>query len=96
MPAAACLLAEPKVCADIMFPSPPTPSKSGGGGGGRKRTVSFSEEEEDLSHLPSLQMRIQVLQQRVREEKDIHIDQIPIKTPNPKCRYYWCLIEFID
>jgi len=71
--AAACLLAEPKVCADIMFPSPPTPSKSGGGGG-RKRTVSFSEEEEDLSHLPSLQMRIQVLQQRVREERDIHID----------------------
>jgi hypothetical protein len=69
LPAAACLLAEPKVCADIMFPSPPTPSKSGGGGG-RKRTVSFSEEEEDLSHLPSLQMRIQVLQQRVREERD--------------------------
>jgi len=65
--AAACLLggalAEPKVCSDIMFPSPPTPTKSGGGG--RKRTVSFSEEEEDLSHLPSLQMRIQVLQQRV-------------------------------
>jgi hypothetical protein len=68
--AAACLLAEPKVCADIMFPSPPTPSKSGGGGG-RKRTVSFSEEEEDLSHLPSLQMRIQVLQQRVRAKRGI-------------------------
>ncbi len=24
------------------------------------------------------------------------IDQITIKTPNPKCRLYWCLIEFID
>ncbi len=24
------------------------------------------------------------------------IDQISIKTPNPKCRLYWCLIEFID
>jgi hypothetical protein len=61
-------LAEPKVCADILspiFPSPPTPSKGSGGGGGRKRTVSCTEEEEDLSHLPSLQMRIQVLQQRV-------------------------------
>ncbi len=23
------------------------------------------------------------------------IDQISIKTPNPKCRLYWCLIEFI-
>jgi len=23
-------------------------------------------------------------------------DQITIKTPNPKCRLYWCLIEFID
>ncbi len=24
------------------------------------------------------------------------IDQITIKTPDPKCRLYWCLIEFID
>jgi hypothetical protein len=24
------------------------------------------------------------------------IDQTTIKTPNPKCRLYWCLIEFID
>ncbi len=24
------------------------------------------------------------------------MDQITIKTPNPKCRVYWCLIEFID
>jgi hypothetical protein len=23
------------------------------------------------------------------------MDQITIKTPNPKCRLYWCLIEFI-
>jgi hypothetical protein len=23
-------------------------------------------------------------------------DQITIKTPNPKCRLYWFLIEFID
>jgi hypothetical protein len=25
-----------------------------------------------------------------------HIDQKTVKTPNPKCRLYWCLIEFID
>jgi hypothetical protein len=24
------------------------------------------------------------------------MDQISIKTPNPKCRLYWCLIECID
>jgi hypothetical protein len=24
------------------------------------------------------------------------MDQISIKTPNPKCRLYWCLIEFVD
>jgi hypothetical protein len=24
------------------------------------------------------------------------MDQITIKTPNSKCRLYWCLIEFID
>ncbi len=24
------------------------------------------------------------------------IDQITIRTFNPKCRLYWCLIEFID
>jgi hypothetical protein len=24
------------------------------------------------------------------------MDQISIKTPNPKYRLYWCLIEFID
>jgi hypothetical protein len=24
------------------------------------------------------------------------IDQITVKTPNPKCRLYLCLIEFID
>jgi hypothetical protein len=24
------------------------------------------------------------------------MDQISIKTANPKCRVYWCLIEFID
>jgi hypothetical protein len=24
------------------------------------------------------------------------MDQISIKTPNPKCRLHWCLVEFID
>ncbi len=24
------------------------------------------------------------------------MDQISVKTPNPKCRLYWCLIEFRD
>jgi hypothetical protein len=26
----------------------------------------------------------------------LSMDQITIKTPNPKCRLYWCLIEFIE
>ncbi len=26
----------------------------------------------------------------------VSMDQIAIKTPNPKCRLYWCLIDFID
>jgi hypothetical protein len=26
----------------------------------------------------------------------LSMDQISIKTPNPKCRLYWRLIEFID
>jgi hypothetical protein len=26
----------------------------------------------------------------------VSMDQIIIKTPKPKCRLYWCLIEFID
>jgi hypothetical protein len=30
------------------------------------------------------------------EEKGKSMNQITIKTPNPKCRLYWCLIEFID
>ncbi len=29
-------------------------------------------------------------------EKGIIMDQITRKTPNPKCRLYWCLTEFID
>jgi hypothetical protein len=24
------------------------------------------------------------------------MDQITIKTPNPECRLYWCLLDFID
>ncbi len=26
----------------------------------------------------------------------VPVEQISMKTPNPKCRLYWCLIEFID
>jgi hypothetical protein len=26
----------------------------------------------------------------------VPIDQNTIKTQNPKCRFYWCLIKFID
>ncbi len=26
----------------------------------------------------------------------VHMDEGTIKTENPKCRLYWCLIEFID
>ena len=53
--------------------SPPTPSSchSGHGGGKmrtspqRKKSTSSSNDEEDLMNVPSLQMRIQILQQRV-------------------------------
>jgi hypothetical protein len=27
--------------------------------------------------------------------KAVTMDQISIKTPNPICRLYWCLMEFI-
>ncbi len=39
-----------------------------------------------LVHLDSLCMHLSI----------VYMDQITIKTPNPKCRLYWCLIEFID
>jgi hypothetical protein len=26
----------------------------------------------------------------------LRMDHITIKTPNPKCRLYWCVIEFTD
>ncbi len=29
-------------------------------------------------------------------QKTLPMDQIYIKTSNPECRLYWCLIEFID
>ena len=55
-------------------PSTPMPGPSGGGGGkmknagNRKRTASSQcKEEDDLSSIPSLQMRIKILQQRVRK-----------------------------
>jgi hypothetical protein len=32
----------------------------------------------------------------VRYKSDGGMDQISIKTTNPKCRLYWCFIEFID
>ncbi len=30
------------------------------------------------------------------QSQDRGMDQITIKTPNSKCRHYWCLIEFRD
>ncbi len=32
----------------------------------------------------------------LRAEYNTPMNQISIKTPKPKCRLYWCLIEFID
>jgi hypothetical protein len=29
-------------------------------------------------------------------DMEINLDEGTIKTPNPKCHLYWCLIEFID
>jgi hypothetical protein len=41
------------------------------------------------------------LERLERTERDtdwigLGMDQISIKTPNPICRLYWCLIVFID
>ena len=62
--------------------SPPTPSSchSGHGGGKmrtspqRKKSTSSSNDEEDLMNVPSLQMRIQILQQRVMHKQQTHIN----------------------
>jgi hypothetical protein len=42
----------------------------------RKKSTSSSNEEEDLLNVPSLQMRIQILQQRVRDLKELNIISI--------------------
>ena len=53
------------------FPNPASPPTPGAGGGKmrtspqRKKSTSSSNDEEDLMNVPSLQMRIQILQQRV-------------------------------
>jgi hypothetical protein len=41
-------------------------------------------------------MKIQSTYLAKRRQFSPIMDQISIKTPNPKCRLYWCLIEFID
>jgi hypothetical protein len=33
---------------------------------------------------------------QISKRRDDTMDKISIKTPNPKCRLYWCLIEFLD
>ena len=59
---------------DGVYPSPASPSPQQSGAGGkmrtspqRKKSTSSSNDEEDLLNVPSLQMRIQILQQRVRK-----------------------------
>jgi hypothetical protein len=49
--------------------SPGSPSSSGGGKMKRKKSEASTDEEDDLSNVPSLQMRIHLIQQRVSKLK---------------------------
>lgn len=53
----------------MMSPGSPTPSSHSGGGKmktpSRKKSTASTDEEDDISNIPSLQMRIQIIQQRV-------------------------------
>ena len=59
----------------MMSPGSPTPSTHSIGGGGkmktpsRKKSTASTDEEDDISNIPSLQMRIQIIQQRVSYHK---------------------------
>ena len=77
--------------------SSPSDSPPMGNGGGkmrvapqRKKSTSSSNDEEDLMNVPSLQMRIQILQQRVSCKKkfknDLHLKKI-ICTKKQKLSY---------
>ncbi len=48
------------------------------------------------SHGASEKVNICVTGSRSLSREDTTMDQISIKTSNPKCCLYWCLIEFID
>jgi hypothetical protein len=53
--------------------------------------------EKFLRHLGKIHCEIE--NNRVPARMNVNVQcmgQIIIKTPNPKCRLYWCLIEFID
>ncbi len=51
-----------------------------------------------MSPLPSQAVIVNPLAETllVHEDTLLCMDQITIKTPTPKCRLDWCLIEFID
>ena len=78
--------------------SSPSDSPPMGNGGGkmrvapqRKKSTSSSNDEEDLMNVPSLQMRIQILQQRVsckqkKFKNDLHLKKI-ICTKKQKLSY---------
>merc|ERR1712004_19435 len=73
--------------------SPGSPNSSTSNGGGKmksspcrkKSTSSLTQEEEDISNIPSLQARIQIISQRVSLILKAFLDGIVITTINHQC-----------
>jgi len=64
----------------MMSPGSPTPSSHSGGGKmktpSRKKSTASTDEEDDISNIPSLQMRIQIIQQRFGIPPDAPLELI--------------------
>jgi len=64
----------------LMSPGSPTPSSHSGGGKmktpSRKKSTASTDEEDDISNIPSLQMRIQIIQQRFGIPPDAPLELI--------------------
>jgi hypothetical protein len=56
--------------------SPGSPTSPGGGKMKRKKSTASTDEEDDLSNVPSLQMRIHLIQQRLGIPSDLPIEMI--------------------
>ena len=72
---------------------PPTPGR-----GPEQDTLDLAKTYFDLKEYDRAAFFANGIQSPAGESflKSYSMDQITIKTPNHKCRFYWCLIEFID